>query len=189
MGYKQTRPTVYVVHWPAIDVFKVGCTERQRWRMYLLRGAQLIALHEFDSVSAAYGYEGQCHRLLESLCSPGFGSTADAEPYVGVRGDGYLECYQLPTDVPAIEIAALIAAELDTQASGEHSGRAYAPTLLETCPSNAHTDRHTYKHQPTLASYLTLSNARRGVAPKFPSTCDQPRPAALRAGSKQASHV
>ena len=41
MGYKRTDHTVYVVHWPEPNVFKVGCSERQRWRMFTLRGAEI----------------------------------------------------------------------------------------------------------------------------------------------------
>ncbi len=50
----------------------------------------------------------------------------------------------------------------------EHGVKQMLKQMPEQCssnaPRNAHTDRHTYKHLTTLASYLTLGNARRGVA-------------------------
>lgn len=72
----------------------------------------------------------------------------------------------------------------------EHMPRAFrasdAPAMLHDAPRNAQTDRQTYKHLTTLASYLTLGIARRGVAGFSPSRFETTRPAALRAGHIKA---
>lgn len=57
-------------------------------------------------------------------------------------------------------------------------------------PSNARTYERTDVQLPTLASYLTLGIARRGVARFSPSRSESSRPAALRAGRIEAgSHA
>lgn len=157
MGYKRTDTTVYIVHWPAIGAFKVGCSERQRWRTFLLRGADLLSLTPFGNAVAAYQHEGRLHQVASSTCRPAFGS----------RGDGFAECYRVPDGRRATEIPLMLAGMLNL---GEHQSgsaqagdRAYAPPMLQVCSSNAHTDAPTYEHLLTLLDHLPLSNARRGV--------------------------
>jgi hypothetical protein len=66
---------------------------------------------------------------------------------------------------------------------------ANAPVMLGDAPRNAHTDRQTYKHLTTLASYLTLGNARRGVARFLAAGDENSRPASAARGLIGANHA
>lgn len=112
MGYKQTDHIVYIVHWPQINVFKVGSSDHQRWRAFALRGAKIIKLTRFDCPSCGYKFEGACHRAIWDVCRPAFGNATEALPYLGGTGGGYRECFRLPGDLSPWEIAPFIESQL-----------------------------------------------------------------------------
>ena len=99
------KPTVYAVHWPDINVFKIGFSERKRWRAFLNRGANLIGLlDDFANASEGYDFEYACHIVSSEVCRPGFESSVEARPYLGGSGGGYVECYRVPGDLMPSEI-------------------------------------------------------------------------------------
>lgn len=148
MGYKETRPTTYLVCWPEVGIVKAGYTARQRWRKFLLRGAHLLQTVEFDSGISAFELETQLDDYLRAVCEPAFHGPAEAEPYLGTGGGGWLECYRLPP--------ASIAYKHCLQALLTFCLQAYARTYVRT-----------YVQPLTLGSYLTLGNARARVRPKL----------------------
>lgn len=99
------KSTVYAVHWPEINVFKIGFSERRRWRAFVNRGANLIGLlDDFANASEGYDFEHACHIVSREVCRPGFRTAAEANPYLGNAGGGYVECYQVPGDLMPTEI-------------------------------------------------------------------------------------
>lgn len=105
MGYKQTKPTIYVVHWPEIGVVKSGFSCNQRWRAFQLRGAIVDDLIPFDDARDAFAMESLVDRALHQFCvRRPFKSARDAEPYLGGRGGGWLECWKLPAGVTPLQI-------------------------------------------------------------------------------------
>ncbi len=99
-GYKRHDPTVYVVIWDNIHVVKVGFTTKQRWRKFVLRGARLIALYTFEKSHDAFQLEEVGDAWLRANGSGyAFDSTADAAPYLGPDGGGYLECFRLEPEL------------------------------------------------------------------------------------------
>ncbi|AVP67335.1 hypothetical protein [Prescottella equi] len=117
MGYKKTAPTIYVVAWAADRIVKVGYSDRQRWRPFVLRGAEVVDLIEFESVTDAFDFESWAHGALLRLCERAFSSAADAAKYLGNAGGGWKECYVIPA---GMEVADLLAAA----ASGEEASNA-----------------------------------------------------------------
>ena len=112
--YSRTKPTVYAVYWPEINVFKVGFSEHQRWRMFVLRGAKILGLLDnFDSFSQALNFEDACHLALWPTCRPGFSSAKEAAPYLGASGGGYVECFRVPGDLMPSEILLFIDTQLE----------------------------------------------------------------------------
>lgn len=111
--YSRTRPTVYLVHWPEINVFKVGYSDFQRYRTFTLRGANLIDTKQFDSIDDGLNFEKACHYALrDGGCSPAFRQASEAVEYLGSEGAGYSECFRLPADLTAPEIPQYIDAML-----------------------------------------------------------------------------
>lgn len=104
MGYARTKDTVYVVHWPEINVFKVGYSAQQRWRSFVLRGANVLKLMEFDTSTEAFLVEGGCHAALWEVSRSPFQTPLEAAPYLGNGGGGYVECFKVPGDLMASEI-------------------------------------------------------------------------------------
>ncbi len=104
MTYKATKPTVYIVHWPEIRVIKAGFSCNQRWRPFVLRGAVIVDLIEFDCSSDAFAFEDVVDHALRAVCEPAFRTAADAEPHLGGRGGGWLECYPLPEGTAPMDI-------------------------------------------------------------------------------------
>lgn len=113
MTYKRTKPTVYTVYWPAINVFKVGFSEHQRWRTFVNFGAQILDLEEFDTTTDGYAYEDACHMVLWPICRPGFDTAAEAMPYLAGQGGGYVECFKVPGDLMPGEIIPFIDSQLE----------------------------------------------------------------------------
>jgi hypothetical protein len=106
--YSRTKPTVYAVHWSQINVFKIGFSDCQRWRIFQLRGATLLGLKSFDTVSDGLDFEAVCQDVLSEVCRPVFRTNQAAEPYLGGRGGGYLECFRVPADLMPSEILSFI---------------------------------------------------------------------------------
>lgn len=107
------KATVYAVHWPEINVFKIGFSERQRWKAFVNRGANVIGLlDDFAAGTSGYDFEYACHLVSSEVCRPGFKSAEEAAPYLGGRGGGYMECYRVPGDLMPSEIVGFVNSEL-----------------------------------------------------------------------------
>jgi hypothetical protein len=107
------KQTVYAVHWPEINVFKVGISERKRWRTFVNRGANVLAImDDFDDYIGASDFEAACHFAAESVCRPAFTSAREAVSYLGNHGGGYMECYRVPGDLMPSEILRFLDSQL-----------------------------------------------------------------------------
>lgn len=93
-GYKKHAPTIYVVF--KDDVVKVGFTEKQRWRKFVLLGCELLATYEFETAREAFDFETFGHAWLRSIgAALAFSSIEASAGFVGPDGGGYAECYSL----------------------------------------------------------------------------------------------
>jgi hypothetical protein len=107
------KTAVYAVFWPDINVFKIGITNRKRWGSFVSRGAKLLAtLDNFENGSQALDFERACHIVSSEVCRPAFTSSAEATPYLGNGGGGYLECFRVPGDLMPSEILRFIDSRL-----------------------------------------------------------------------------
>lgn len=107
--------SVYAVHWPAINVVKVGTSERRmkRWRAFMNRGANLLALvDEIPGGVSDYWFEDACHLVMDETFRRAFRSAAEAVPYLGGQGGGWCECYRVAGDLMASEILPFIDSRL-----------------------------------------------------------------------------
>lgn len=111
--YKRTRSTVYFVWWPGQRVLKVGYSLFQRWRAFELRGAELLALKEFDNDADAWDSEDLCHQALRAVCRAAFLEGAEATALLGGAGGGWAECFRVPGDLMGCELLAFCDAALD----------------------------------------------------------------------------
>jgi hypothetical protein len=97
MTYKRTVPTVYFVALPGGAV-KVGMSMVQRWRNFVARGAEVIALCELPDtprgVLDGYELESHLHALLRCRMEPAFTSGEEAKAALGNGGSGWKECYR-----------------------------------------------------------------------------------------------
>lgn len=98
---------VYLVSWPADRIVKVGVTEVGRHRQFMRHGA---VLNGFWPTPYAYEVE-QMIRAVDCRFDDAFTDRADAAPYLGGRGSGYLECRRV-TDLPAA--VAMLQASIDS---------------------------------------------------------------------------
>lgn len=117
---------VYLVVWDAEGIVKAGVTTRKRWRTFVTRGARLVKLYRVPTYVEMFDLETQFDL---DLCHNGpraFESSADAVPYLGNRGGGYMECYRIPKDRIEHMLKVMIehvpdyATELMPAWSGEH---------------------------------------------------------------------
>lgn len=99
-GYATTEPTVYVVAWPEAGVIKNGYSERQRWRKFVLRGAEVVALYRFPSdFSAAFQFEAYLEGKASMLYPRAFPEKCDeAARLLGPDCGGYAECFRADPD-------------------------------------------------------------------------------------------
>ena len=87
-------PRVYVVAWASEGVFKIGYTERTRWRKFLATGAEMVALYTFDSHSDAFHVESWLQSAADELGPRAFPAVNDlARNLLRDKGGGYRECY------------------------------------------------------------------------------------------------
>lgn len=103
-GYKKHNPTTYVVQWPD-GVVKVGYSEKQRWRKFVLLGATVVALYEFDSHVPAFAAETWGQDWLRAHGELAFPTIGDSRLHVGPDGGGYCECFVIH---PGNDVAGLI---------------------------------------------------------------------------------
>lgn len=104
MTYQATKHTVYIVQWPALGVVKIGYSLHQRWRAFLIRGAEVVDLVEVDSAADGYALETVVLGAFRQRCAPGFTTPDEADPYLGGRGAGWRECFRLPEGVAPMSI-------------------------------------------------------------------------------------
>lgn len=95
---------VYLMSWPAATFVKVGISANQRWRVFIPRGAVALAVVRGPS-AAMSRLESLVHDGLEGVLEPAFPRKADAAPFLGCLGAGYLECY---IDDGAVSLPALM---------------------------------------------------------------------------------
>jgi hypothetical protein len=128
MGYKPVDPTVYVVSWDADRVVKVGYSDRQRWRPFVIRGGRLVSLTSFDAFMDASNLEQDVHAVLRRHFRGAFGSARDAVPYLGSGGSGYLECYRMhPRHADAL-LSRIAKSDATPPCTNERTGRTYVLT-------------------------------------------------------------
>lgn len=151
------KPTVYAVHWPKINVFKIGFSEKRRWRAFEARGANVLDLMDFDDVSNAYAFEDACHYVMTEVCRSAFTSGKEAAPYLGGQGGGYMECYRVPADLMPREILEFVDCQLNALAPSEHMPEHHAAEQYTDV-----TDVLTKNNSPS-EHVLTLSDARGGA--------------------------
>lgn len=116
--YARTGPIVYLVWWPQERIFKVGYSEHQRWRIFTLRGAELVQLRDFGSALDAARFETDCHHALRKVCRRGFQGRTEAVPLLGCAGAGWMECFAIPGDLMAHELPDFCDAALDILRKG-----------------------------------------------------------------------
>lgn len=92
---RRKRGVRYVVGWPEAGVVKVGITRcgPGRWQGFIDRGADLIALHEFED---PVGPERHLLATLTMRYPRAFASSSDAEECLGQHGAGFTECFAVP---------------------------------------------------------------------------------------------
>lgn len=112
MSARPDAPTVYVVAWPAINVFKVGFSSVRRWNAFVSRGAEVVRLFEFDDAIEALNVEAWLHDQARGLHSFAFDSVDDrARNALGRKAGGYAECYQgSPEDAEGFVLGAMLRA-------------------------------------------------------------------------------
>lgn len=95
MGYQTTDPTCYVVDWPDAGVFKIGYSAQQRWRSFVLKGANIVALHPFPQSTGAFNLETYFENCAQMLYPGAFDEkTPEAQSLLGPDCGGYLECHR-----------------------------------------------------------------------------------------------
>jgi hypothetical protein len=98
----QRKNVTYIVHWPALNVVKVGVSNARRWLAFVQRGAVVVDLIEHDDHADAWVWETLVQQAFRCVAPLAFASAAEAEPYLGGGGGGYLECFRLaPGDSPS----------------------------------------------------------------------------------------
>lgn len=94
----------YVIGWDA-GIVKVGTTWNgsRRWGQFLSRGGLMLDRATYDDLGQSRIAEAWLRREIGKNYASAFSDKSDAEPYLGSRGAGYLDCYRVPTsDWPEI---------------------------------------------------------------------------------------
>jgi hypothetical protein len=121
---------VYAVVWDEPRFIKIGLssTTYPRWRAFVRRGGRLVALWSFVRGVDAVQFEADAHRMFSAAA---FASASEAEPYLGSRGAGWVECFRL--DQAAVDrMLNTTPAGLRKLIRHGHSGSDSAPDLLRT---------------------------------------------------------
>lgn len=92
-------PQLYVIGWREIQVIKVGITSigKRRYGRYLTRGGELLELLTFGGLGHLES-EIRISSELEGQYELAFEEKADAIEFLGGRGEGWTECFSVPTD-------------------------------------------------------------------------------------------
>lgn len=86
----------YVVAWPD-HIVKAGFAgESRRWKHFVGKGAELLAVYAFQNALNAMFLENHAHELMSYLGVPAFDEKSQSIPYLGLSGGGWMECYRLP---------------------------------------------------------------------------------------------
>lgn len=164
MNYAAHRPATYLVSWPDDLIVKAGFTTRQRWRKFLLRGAELHDVVFFDGAEAVW-VESAAERVLHERLARAFEHRTEAVDHLGGRGAGWLECYRAPDrealDDALAECLSIMHAHCVSTCHGRTDGRTDADAL--TVRVNL-TDRNARRGAPGFAHVSVDSNS----APKPP---------------------
>lgn len=104
MSYKRTVHTTYLVHWPDTNILKVGYSQCQRWRPFVLRGAVIVDLIEFPDSTGAFEMETVIQEALDRVIPRAYTSAEQAVDALGGRGGGWKECYRLPAGQTPLEV-------------------------------------------------------------------------------------
>jgi hypothetical protein len=159
-GYKQTDPTCYIVDWPDAGVFKVGFSCNQRWRKFVLRGANVVALHSVPGATAAFALECYFENYALMLCRRAFDEKTDeARALLGSDAGGYLECHRgdghkfydlmLKHCSPSIAQIAGVASDASTTTDGRTNARTHADGFSPTADTSSSVTRtRTYGFSP-----------------------------------------
>ena len=100
-GYKTTCPTTYVVAWRKQGIIKNGFSTCQRWRKFVLTGADLLALYEFPTRGArAVTFETYLDAKAGFIYPRAFDSKQEAREsgLLGPDGGGWMECLRGDAD-------------------------------------------------------------------------------------------
>lgn len=89
------KNVTYIVYWPTVNVVKVGVSQRRRWRGFIQRGAVVVDLIEHEYQADAWVWEALVQEAFRRVAPLAFSSAAEAAPYLGRGGAGYLECFRL----------------------------------------------------------------------------------------------
>lgn len=111
------RWLVYVVHWEAENIVKVGVTGGRRWQRFVGRGARLVHLFTPQCGVTAPSIERRMELAVSRICKPAFGDKLSADPYLGQRGAGWTECYRVPADQVEHVLYALLPSIASSNAS------------------------------------------------------------------------
>jgi hypothetical protein len=134
----------YVVRWPD-GVVKVGITERQRYKSFMARGASLVALAHGECHLSPLDAEMAGHRFLWERFPMAFRGRGEAEPYLGNRGGGWMECYRPPVGYDLSGLVAMLTSITSKQC---------------TDAKHTHTDTHTHRRSSATRRDIPLSYAR-----------------------------
>ena len=92
-------PQRYVVGWPD-GIVKVGVTDfgRRRWGPFLSRGGIMLDLAYYETLADSSVAESWLQSRLLERFKFAFSDRSQAEPYLGGRGSGSMECFRIPVD-------------------------------------------------------------------------------------------
>jgi hypothetical protein len=155
---KRGEETAYLVGWPGIGIVKGGYTSHRRWRDFQIRGAVVLALWIFEHHSAAFAAESIVDRCLARLGQRAFRTAVEAEPFLGHRGGGYLECYRLPAGM-MLSHAREQCSEAVLVGSAHGGWVSYARTDGRTDGESTHPPRASFSSVTRARAYDDLSMA------------------------------
>lgn len=92
-------PQRYVVGW-ADGIVKIGETwnGRARWGPFLKRGGTMLDLAYYEDLGHGLHGEIWLQRQVAKTYQQAFETKAEAIPYMGPSGAGWLECFKIPPE-------------------------------------------------------------------------------------------